>query len=86
MESSEACIRRKKNIVSVDKHTGGRRVAKCMSQGSVNQFYGALLLDFLWPIVLICLVQRPYLVYLRILPYVHTQLLGKMDSTSEAYG
>ena len=72
--------------MSVDRHTWTQRVAECMPQGGLNHFYGALLLDFLWPIVLICLVQSPYLVYLRILPCVHTQLSGKKDSTSEAYG
>ena len=35
---------------------------------------------------LICLVQNPYLLYLRVLLYVHPHLLVKMDSTEEAYG
>ena len=38
------------------------------------------------PIILICLVQRPYLVCLSVLPYVHMPLLAKIDSTEEAYG
>ena len=40
----------------------------------------------LWPIILICLVQSPYLVYFRILLSVHIYLLAKMDSTKETYG
>ena len=37
------------------------------------------------PIILICLVQSPYFVYLSVLAYVHTPLLAKIDSTKEAY-
>ena len=55
-------------------------------RGSLNHFYGAFLLGFLWPIILICLVQSPYSVYLRILPCVRAHLLAKMDSSEEAYG
>ena len=35
---------------------------------------------------LICLVQSPYLVYLRIFPCVCAHLTAKMDSTEEAHG
>ena len=38
------------------------------------------------PIILICLVLSPCLVYLRILPCVHVHLLAKMGSTEGAYG
>ena len=34
------------------------------------EFYGAFLPSFLWPLILICLVHSPSLVYLRILPCV----------------
>ena len=54
--------------------------------GSLNHLYGAFLPDFLWPTILICPVQSPYLVSLRILPRVYMHFLGKMDSTEEAYG
>ena len=30
--------------------------------GNLNYFYGSILSVFLWPIILICLVQSPYLV------------------------
>ena len=39
-------------------------LARC---GSLNYFYGAFLPGFLWPIILTCLVNSPYLVYFRIL-------------------
>ena len=35
--------------------------------------------------LLICLVQSPCFVYLRIRPCVRKRLLGKMDSTEEVY-
>ena len=54
--------------------------------GSLNYFYGAFPLGFLWPVLLTCLVHSPYLVYLSILPCVHTRLLAKMYSTKEPYG
>ena len=38
--------------------------------GILNHLHGAFLLGFLWPVILICLVQSLYLVYLRILPCV----------------
>ena len=31
--------------------------------GSLNHLYGAFLPGFLWPVILICVVQSPYLVY-----------------------
>ena len=57
-----------------------------MPRGSLNYLYGVFLLGFLWPIILICLVHSPYLVYLRILPCVCMHVLAKMDSTTKAYG
>ena len=82
-------LRGKKNSVCVDRHTGrprGRhRVAESCLCGSLDYFYGTFLPGFLWPIMLICLLHSPYLVYLRILPCVSTHLLAKMDLTEKAY-
>ena len=50
------------------------RVTESHPRGSFNYFYGTFLLDFLWPIILVCLVPSPCLIYLRILPYVHASL------------
>ena len=79
-------IRRKKEYSSVDRHTGILREVESCFHGSLNHLYRAFLPGFLWPIILICLVQSPYLVYLRMLPCVCTHLLAKMNSTEEAYG
>ena len=54
--------------------------------GSLNHVYGAFLLGFLWPVILLCLVLFPYLVYLRGLSCVCVHLLAKMHSSEEAYG
>ena len=66
--------------------TQGERGAESQPHGSLNYFYGAFLPGFLWPVILICLVQSPDLVYLRNLPCMPTHLLDMMDSTKEAYG
>ena len=63
----------------------GLRERAC-PHGSLNHFYEAFLLDFLWPVISICLVLSPYLVCLRILPCAHVHHSAKMDSTEEAYG
>ena len=63
--------------------TTGKTIA--LTSG-LNYFNGAFLLGFLWPILLICLVPSPCFDYLRILPYVHTHLLTKMDFTQKAPG
>ena len=55
-------------------------------RGGVNHLHGAFLPGFLWPIILLCLVLSPYLVYLRILPRVRVRLLAKMNSSEEGYG
>ena len=52
---------------------------------SLNYFYKAFLPSFLWPIILICLIHSSYLVYLRILPCVHTHLLANIDFTEKTY-
>ena len=69
----------------MDRHTGGLRwrVAELHSRGSLNYLYGALL-GFLWPIILICLLQSSYLIRLSILACVYTHLLAKMYSTEDA--
>ena len=74
--------------MSVHRHTASLRgrAAEAHPHGSLNHFYGAFLLDFLWPITLFCLMQSPYLIYLKILPGRHTQLLAEMDSMAKAYG
>ena len=61
----------KKSTIHVDRHMGRlrRRVHELHAYGSLNSFYGAFLPGLLWSIILICLVQGPYLVYLWILPW-----------------
>lgn len=60
-------------------------VTKSHPCGRLNHLHGAFLLGFFLSGLLICLIQSPYLVYLRILPCVCKHLLEKMDSTKEAY-
>ena len=72
--------------MSVDRHTWTQRVAECMPQGGLNHFYAACLPGFLWPIILLCLVLNPYLVYDRVLPCVRAHALAKMNSSEEADG
>ena len=84
MKQIKCLLGEKKSRVRVDIHMGGLRESH--PRGSLNHLYEAFLLGFLWPIILICLVQSLYLVYFRILSCVCTQLLVKMDSTEEAYG
>ena len=59
---------------------------KSCPHGGLNPFYGAFILGFLWPVILLCLVPSPCLLCIRILPYVCTQLLAKMDSSKGACG
>ena len=56
----------------MDRHFGRLtgRVPELCPHGNLNHLYGAFLSGFLWPIIMICLVCSPYLVYLRILVYV----------------
>ena len=54
--------------------------------GSLNYLYGAFLLGFLWPVILLCLLLSLYLVYSNTLPCVCELLLAKVDSSKEAYG
>ena len=54
--------------------------------GGLNPLYRAFLLGLFWPIILLCLILSPDLVYLSILPHMHMYLLAKMDSREETYG
>ena len=62
------------------------QVGSGRQSGGLNYFYGALLLGFLWPIILLCLVLSLYWVYLRVLLCVCARLLARMDSGEETYG
>ena len=73
-----------KEYVWIDTRVVSER--KSCPRGGLNPFYGAFILGFLWPVILLCLILSPYLVYLRVLPCVHMYLLAKMDSSDEAYG
>ena len=99
MESSKASkvfMKRRKRTIHMYRYIGRLRgrVPELLSRGLVavffffflNLYYGAFLLAFFWPVISICLVASTYLVYLRILSYVHMHLLAKMDSTKEASG
>ena len=63
-----------------------KEIVELRPRGSLNYFGGVFLPGFLWPIVLICLVHSPYLVYLRVLLCVLMNLLAKMDLTAKASG
>ena len=87
-ETSKVFIRGKRGAVRVDRHMGrlrGRVLSRALVAVSITCM-GVLLLGFLWPIILICLVQSPHLIYLRILPCVCMHLLAKVDSTTMVYG
>ena len=89
-ESSEASkvLRGKRSIEYVDRHTdsGRERVAKLHPWGNLYYFYGVSLLYFLRPIILICLVHSPYLVYLKVFQCIHINVLAKMDFSGKVYG
>jgi len=53
-------------VVRVHRHSGGLRKTVA-PDGSLNHFYGAFLLGFLWSIISICVVLSLFVVYLRIL-------------------
>ena len=69
----------------MERQTGRLRERECCPPGSLNYFYGAFLLGFLWPFTLLFLVLI-YLVHARILLSVHTRLLAKMHFSEEAPG
>ena len=62
--------------VRVNRHTLAGSERELRPSASLNHLHGAFLPGFLWPIILLCLALRPYLVH----------LLAKMDSSKEAYG
>ena len=72
-------IKRKKSTVSMDRHKGRlrERVPESFPFSGLSYFYGTFFPRFLWAIILTCLVHSPYLVYLRILPWVCTHLSAK---------
>ena len=70
----------------MDRYMNGLRERELHPCGNLNHSYRTFLPGFLWRIILICLVQSPYLVQLRILPCVCMHLLAKTNSTNEAYG
>ena len=82
-ETSKVFVRRKKSTYG---QTHRRNKREQHPQGSLNHLHGTFLPSFVCPIILICLVQSPFLVYLKILSCVQMHLLAKMDSTKEAYG
>ena len=59
--------------------SGKERVAESHTYGSLNYFHGVFLPEFLWSIILICLVHSPYFVYLKILTYVNTNFTEKVS-------
>ena len=66
--------------IPVDRHRWAQRESCWVTPSwQFKLIYGAFLSVFLWPIILICLVLRPHLVFIRNLPYVHIHLLAKMD-------
>ena len=71
--------------VYIDIRANSGRVTESRPHSGLNYFYGAFLLGFIWPIILICLVHSPDWMYLRILPCVHVHLLAKMHYTTKAW-
>ena len=93
MKKVKYLLQEKKSTVHVDRHMGGQthRWAQRENCWVIPLWWPELLLwgisfIFSWPIILTCLVQSPYLVYIRILPCVCTYHLVKMDSTEDVYG
>ena len=89
MKSNETkYLLRRKEYSTCGWHVGRLRkeIVESRPHDSLNYFCGVFLLGFLWPLVLICLVHRPCLVYLRVLPCVCMYLLAKMDLTAKASG
>ena len=61
---------------------GGLRERESRPCGGLNHLCVAFLPGFLWPVILLCLVLSPYLVYLRVLPCVRTYALKLPSSVS----
>ena len=64
---------------SKNRHSGQAQRVSC-ALWSFESFIQGFLPDFLWPIILLCLVLSLYLVYL---PYVHAHLVAKIGVTEE---
>ena len=55
------------------------------SYGSLNHFYEAVILIFLWSVIFVYLPGSEFVFgNLRVLPYMHVYLLAKMDSSEDA--
>ena len=78
------CLLCEKEYRWIDTRVGSEKESR--PRGSLNHLYGAFLLGFLWPIILLCQILSSYLVYLRVLPCVRAHLLAKVDSSKEVYG
>ena len=61
-----------------NRHSGQAQRVSCALWSS-ESFIQGFLPDFLWPVILLYLVLSLYLVYLRVLPYVHAHLIAKTD-------
>ena len=81
-ETSKVFVRRKKSTCG---QIHRRNQREQHPHDSMTHLHGTFLPSFVCPIILICLVQSPYLVYLNILSCVQMHLLAKMDSAKEAY-
>ena len=74
-EISKVFIRRKEEYSMCGQtHRQTQKERELSPCGSFSHFYGAFLPDFLWPIIMISLVQSLYLVYLRVLPCAYASL------------
>ena len=82
-ETSKVFIRRKK--VYVDRLTWAVQRDSCTLM-VWNAYTEQYLPGFLWPIILLCLVLSPCLVYLIPPRCVCMHLLAKMDSSEKDYG
>ena len=56
------CLLGGKKKVHVNRHTWAGSERQLCLRGSLNHLYGAFLLGFLWPVILLCLALSPYLV------------------------
>ena len=81
-ESSEQVFLRRKIVqyMCIERQADSERVTESHPHGSLLLIWG---ISSGFPLAnhLVWLVQRPYLVYLRILPCVHIQHLAKMNSS-----
>lgn len=78
------CLLGGKEYVWIDTWASSER--ESCPHGSLNHLCEAFLLGFLGPIILLCLILNPCLIYLTVLPCVWVHLLVKMESSKEVYG